>query len=374
MSIVAPVTSSGVTQVDIPRVLPSQTIVRPSISTLARSIPDEKKTKPGVFTGFFKWSMQSKMGQVIFKSTALCIQLINSFARTFNIDLGIDKLIEDELNKHLFRTDLVDPLPSNIDMDSLIKIENKGEPTLYGYFYESKDSKLLAIYLHGFASSIFEDIPNCLRIQKEFNTNILSVDYRGYGLSEGTPTIDGVTRDAVRMYNWATQTKGFDGKNIVLVGISLGGPIALQAYSELKKHKKPLGGIALLYPFSSIRDITSWRFPEVPSFILPDEKFNAKKLARLVRVPLHVAFGDLDRDTPNKQSEMIYRNAPGPDKMMYVLSGIGHSSIGTNNHPSIAGYFSSVREWLKKYFTTFPECDSTCNPNLSFIDCSIDPM
>jgi hypothetical protein len=339
-----------VTHVITSREIPRQTNVRTGISTLATSLPDEKKIKPGFFTEFLKWSRQSKLGEVLFKTIGLYIQLINHMAHSFSIDLGIDKLVEDELNKYLFRTDLTDPIPSNIDLDSLIKLEKNGEPTLYGHFYESKNSKLLAIYLHGFGSNIFEDIPNCLRIQKELGVNVLCVDYRGYGLSQGTPTIDGVTNDVIRMYNYATQVKGYDGKNIIFVGISLGSPIALEAYSVLKKQNKPLGGMALLYTFSSVQDITRWRFPEVPVYLLPDDKFNARKLVKSVTVPLHVAWGDRDNDTPNKQSELVYRNAPGPHKTKFILSEIGHCNLGTSEHPSVADYYSSVREWLKKYF------------------------
>lgn len=325
---------------------------RDGISALATSLPDEKKIKSGLLTKFFKWSRQSNIAQVLFKTGALYVQLINYFAHTFSIDLGIDKLIEKELNNHLFRTDLADPIPSNIDTNGLVKLESNDEPTLYGYFYETKNSKLLAIYLHGFGSTIFEDIPNCLRIQKELDVNVLCVDYRGYGISQGTPTIDGVTKDVIRIYDYATKTKKYDGKNIIFVGISLGSSIALEAYSILKKQEKPLGGIVMLYPFSSIRDITRWRFPEVPAYLLPDDKFNAKKLIKSVSIPLYIAYGEQDRDTPNKQSEIVYRNAPEPYKTKYVLSGIGHSNLGKSDHPSVAGYFSSVREWLKEHFTT----------------------
>lgn len=341
-----------VTHVITSREIPRQTNVRPGISTLATSLPDEKKIKTGFFTQLLKWSKQSKLGEVLFKTFGLYIQLINDMVHLFSIDLGIDRLLENELSKHLFRTDLTDPIPPNIDLDSLIKLEENGEPTLYGHFYESKNSKLLAIYLHGFGSNIFEDIPNCLRIQKELGVNVLCFDYRGYGLSQGTPTIDGVTKDTIRMYNYATEVKGFDGKNIIFVGISLGGPIALEAYSVLKKQDKPLGGMALLYAFSSIRDITKWRFPEVPVYLLPDNKFNARRLAKLVTVPLHVGWGDHDNDTPNKQSELVYRNAPGQNKSMFILSGIGHNNLGLTDHPSINAYYASVREWLKKYFTS----------------------
>ena len=338
------------THVSIPRRICQDTNVRPGISALASSLPIENKIKSSFLLKFLKWSKQSDIGQFLFKVTTLGLQLTNSLAHTFKLDLGIDKFIEKELNKHLFRTDLSDPLPPNIDINSLIKLENKGEPTLYGHFFESPNSKVLAIFLHGFGSTIFEDTPNCLRIQKELNTNVLCVDYRGYGLSEGTPTIDGVTKDAIRMYDYATKTKGYDGKNIIFVGISLGGPIALEAYSILKQQKKSLGAMAILYPFSSIRDITRWRVPEVPAYFLPDDKFNAKRLAKSVSIPIHIACGDLDKDTPNKQSKQVYKNVPGTNKEIFILQGIGHNSLGTSDHPSVANYFSSLRKWVKEYF------------------------
>lgn len=327
-----------------------QRVARPGISNLASSLPDEKKTEHSFLTRFLKWSKESPTGLFLFKLMSFGIQMTNVLAKRFSMDLGIDKLMEKELNKHLFRTDLADPLPPNIDMDSLVKLKGNPEPTLYGHFYENKNSKLLAIFLHGFGSTIFEDRSSCLKIQKELNTNVLCVDYRGYGLSEGIPTIDGVTNDVVRMYDYATQEKGFDGKDIVFVGVSIGGPIGLEAYSELKKQSKPLGGLVLIYPFSSVRDITKWRFPEAPIFLLPDDKFNAKKLAKQVSIPVHVAIGDQDKDTPNKQSKKVFENIPGSDKTLHVLKGIGHNNLGVSDHPSVNVYFSSLRDWLNKYF------------------------
>jgi hypothetical protein len=61
--------------------------------------------------------------------------------------------------------------------------------------------------------------------------NQLVFDYRGYGLSTGTPGEEGLVRDAVRVYEWLCErasSGGVDASKIFICGRSLGGAATVQ--------------------------------------------------------------------------------------------------------------------------------------------------
>lgn len=54
------------------------------------------------------------------------------------------------------------------------------------------------------------------------NIHILSIDYRGYGLSSGFPTEEGLIIDGVAAVNWALQVARVPANRLVILGHSLG--------------------------------------------------------------------------------------------------------------------------------------------------------
>ena len=62
--------------------------------------------------------------------------------------------------------------------------------------------------------------------------NVLAVDYRGFGDSEGTPSEAGLNRDARAAWDWAIGN-GADPEDVVLVGQSLGTGVVAQLAQEL---------------------------------------------------------------------------------------------------------------------------------------------
>ena len=327
-------------------------------TTPTPSLPKEKKTSLAqkTFQALIDYR-DTTAGRFLLQGVATSLHLVNQGALACGVNLGIGRLVEGELNRKLFQPEIapkVKPLKALKEPLEMVILKDKGEPDLYGYYFEKKDSDLAVIYLHGYNGSIFECYPECLKINETWNANVLIVDYPGFGLSEGKPTIDGVVKSVERTYDHLIQ-KGFKGKNILMYGVSLGGAIALETYvTKLKPQGKKVGAIALLYPFSSIQDITKWRYPEIPHFIIPNDKLNSAKLAKHLDVPLHLAHGDADAKTPCNQTQKIYRSAAqlsgSGQKQIYIINGLGHDDLTEANNPSVDGYFESVRSFIRANF------------------------
>ena len=56
--------------------------------------------------------------------------------------------------------------------------------------------------------------------------NLLTFDYRGYGLSEGKPDIEGVLKDGLDFTDAIMKYNKVDKRNLIIHGQSLGGAVA----------------------------------------------------------------------------------------------------------------------------------------------------
>ena len=85
-------------------------------------------------------------------------------------------------------------------------------------------------------------------------TNVLAIDYRGFGDSTGRPSADGLARDARAAWAWLIDA-GAAPSDILIVGHSLGTAVAARLGAELGREGVPCRGLVLLAPFSSMRTL-----------------------------------------------------------------------------------------------------------------------
>ena len=62
--------------------------------------------------------------------------------------------------------------------------------------------------------------------------NVLSIAYRGYSKSEGTPSELGLERDAIAIGEYLKRQDKFDNQRVYLIGRSLGGAVAVSLLSQ----------------------------------------------------------------------------------------------------------------------------------------------
>ena len=58
------------------------------------------------------------------------------------------------------------------------------------------------------------------------NTHVITIDYRGFGQSKGSPTEAGIVADGTALLNWVLKAAGIPPERIVLLGQSLGTAVA----------------------------------------------------------------------------------------------------------------------------------------------------
>lgn len=88
--------------------------------------------------------------------------------------------------------------------------------------------------------------------------HILGIDYRGYGLSTGTPSEEGLIADGLAAVDWAINIAGLSPSRVALVGQSLGTAVTIGVAERLATDPQSpieLGAVITIAAFSNIREL-----------------------------------------------------------------------------------------------------------------------
>lgn len=121
----------------------------------------------------------------------------------------------------------------------------------------------LVIYFHGNAASLAASWrPAAMRVFQTCSSTsdpifVLTIDYRGFGLSSGQPNEPGLVLDAVTAIEWAQNAAGISTERIALVGNSLGTAIAVGALAKLLEDENStrFAGVMLIACFASVEAV-----------------------------------------------------------------------------------------------------------------------
>ena len=147
-----------------------------------------------------------------------------------------------------------------------------------------------------------------------YGTGLVALSYRGYGGSSGTPSEQGLIRDAVAAYEFAAAR--YAPARIVLWGESLGTAVAIALAAT---HE--VGGLILDAPFTSTADVGAAAYPFVPVRWLIKDAFRSDLRIARVKAPILVLHGERDGIVPIAFGERLYALAPGRKRMVRFPQG-----------------------------------------------------
>ncbi|ENM3854599.1 MARTX multifunctional-autoprocessing repeats-in-toxin holotoxin RtxA, partial [Vibrio cholerae] len=142
------------------------------------------------------------------------------------------------------------------------KITLQGEAgRLTGYYHQgtapsegetSSPSGKVVLFLHGSCSSAEEQASAIRNHYQKQGIDMLAVNLRGYGESDGGPSEKGLYQDARTMFNYLVNDKGIDPSNIIIHGYSMGGPIAADLARYAAQNGQAVSGLLLDRPMPSM--------------------------------------------------------------------------------------------------------------------------
>lgn len=126
------------------------------------------------------------------------------------------------------------------------------------------------VMFHGNAGNIGHRLPNAWYLFRSLKCNLLLIDYRGYGNSEGIPTEQGLINDGKAVLSHLSTRQDIDPSKIFIFGCSLGGAVAIDlgwryCKKEIAFNNVNILGILIENTFTSILDMV---------FIILEQMFN----------------------------------------------------------------------------------------------------
>jgi hypothetical protein len=144
-----------------------------------------------------------------------------------------------------------------------------------------------------------------IRQLRESPANVLAIDYRGYGKSEGKPSEDGLYRDARAAYDWLKAKT--PAARIVAFGKSLGGGPACELAATV-----PLDGLILQSTFTSAPDMAGRVMPLFPARWFMRTKYDNLSKVRKAACPKLFVHSRADEIIPFAMGERLFAEAAEP--------------------------------------------------------------
>ncbi|KAJ4259565.1 hypothetical protein NW762_007494 [Fusarium torreyae] len=214
-------------------------------------------------------------------------------------------------------------------------VENFEQTLNFRLLKENPDARLV-LYFHGtsgtMASGWRPDSYRSLYSADPVNTHVLTLDYRGYGKSSGSPSEQGIITDALTVADWAIHTAGIPPERIVIFGQSLGSAVAIALVNELAQREPSVhfAGLVVTATFADIPQLTAtYRIGGFIPVLSPVAKVkplfaffarqltstwdNAQRLGNFVktakRYDITLLHAQDDTDIPMEHSIKLYKEA-----------------------------------------------------------------
>ncbi len=202
---------------------------------------------------------------------------------------------------------------------------------LHGWFLPAQgEAKGTILFLHGNAENISTHIGSVYWLPAR-GFNVFLPDYRGYGKSEGSPSLDGSLADIESALGYLLQRKSVDDKRVAVFAQSLGGALTTYVIAHSDKQKN-IRALIIDSAFSDYRGIAqeklsdfwlTWPIQWPLSFIV-DNRFTPIKNINLINgLPKLFIHGEADKIVPVHHGRALYAAANAP-KDLWIISGGQH--------------------------------------------------
>ncbi len=177
--------------------------------------------------------------------------------------------------------------------------------------------------------------------------NLFVADYRGYGSSNGKPTISNMIGDAHTIFKGFKEVITKEGfkRSLFLMGRSLGSMPAIELAFNYQDEIRGLiieSGAA-----NNLRRL--WDYLEITNkkAVLGEESLFLNKVKiRQVRKPTLIIHGEYDQIISVKEGEELYQSSGAQDKRILIIPGADHNNIMIVEQNL---YFDTIEKFVKAY-------------------------
>lgn len=190
--------------------------------------------------------------------------------------------------------------PQEYDYDfSDISIMTKDNLKLHGWIIRSGEDWQTwptIVSFHGNGGNIGGRLPYISQLidylkKSGISANIVMIDYRGYGYSDGKPYEHGLMIDAEATMDWVLNESGVDTSKIIIHGRSLGGAVSIYLTS---KRQNDIKGLIIENTFTCLNDVIANFLPKKLRFIIKlllRPMYTSLERIKTIKVPICYVSG-----------------------------------------------------------------------------------
>jgi fermentation-respiration switch protein FrsA (DUF1100 family) len=203
---------------------------------------------------------------------------------------------------------------------------------LHGWWLPAKDGVAVqgtVLHLHGNGGNLAWHLGGSWWLPEQ-GYQVLMLDYRGYGLSQGEPSLPSIYQDVDAAFDWLSKAPEVRGKPLVVLGQSIGGALGVHYLAEHPEQRSRLKALILDGTPASYRDVArytlgtswlTWPFKTPLSWLIPDSDSAIHGLPKLAGTPMLIFQSMDDTLIPLDNGISLYKAAPPPRVLQLTRGG-----------------------------------------------------
>lgn len=202
------------------------------------------------------------------------------------------------------------------------------------YFKTPMSRKGVILYLHGNTANL-ERWGTYAPDFTQRAYDVLMIDYRGYGKSDGKPSEKHLYADAKAAYQWLSAR--FPPEEIVLHGRSLGTGVATHLATQV-----PARRLLLETPYNNIRAVVQARAVVFWLAFPFQQAFSSDQRISKITCPIDIIHGTKDKIVPYRCAQKLVPLLHPTKDRFHTIKGAGHKNLD-----SFPEYFQLLDEILQ---------------------------
>ena len=200
-----------------------------------------------------------------------------------------------------------------------VTLTTSDDVKINAWYLPAEKPKAWVLFSHGNAGNLSGWGYAAEEMRSRFGVSVLIYDYRGYGKSEGNPSVPGILNDGRAARDWLCARESLKPSELVYCGRSLGGAVAVDLAAETGAK-----GLILESTFTSIPDMAKKMVPLAPRSVIRYKLDSLGSIKKYNGLLLH-CHGDADTVIPFQHGVELFKACPSERKKFVRMEGLDHN-------------------------------------------------
>jgi alpha-beta hydrolase superfamily lysophospholipase len=215
--------------------------------------------------------------------------------------------------------------------------------SIFCRFYIGHQQWPWILFFHG-NGEVVSDYDEIAPLYHQRRLNLVVADYRGYGKSDGVPTLTGLVQDAHEIFKGVRKELFQRGSrdHLWIMGRSLG---SISAIELAYRYQDGITGIIIESGFPSVVRVMMHLGVPVRSALLERIDQECLEMIEKIFIPTLIIHGESDTLVPLKDANDLYRHLGTDTKEMLVIPSAGHNDI---MFVGFQKYFDAIQQFIER--------------------------